>query len=455
MENDDKLHELLLKIESLSLQIEKHQKEINLLKNEVSALKSGSNTSGAKPPVGIHRIQQNSSRQFFPGFENFIGLKLINFVGIIVLIIGLTIGVKYIIDVNLISPAMRIVLTYVAGLAMFFISLSLRKKYEVFSMILFSGSMASVYFTTYAACEYYTLIPGTIAFALMLSLTCFTVYNAIKYNRQEIAILGLVGAYGIPFFVRGNSENTTILFSYIFIINTGLLLISFKKYWLSLTYISFFTTWLIYLSSLLMHSAGGEVYESDMLFCYTFFVFFLFNSLAFKAIKRLPVTPSDTLLIIANTIFLYFSLILLSKEYGKNSVETITVYFGIVYLLAAMTIKKYLPSQNHFYNGLFCVSLTALAAFAGIKFNGFTLTILWVAMAVIMFVSGMVFRIKLFRIAAIFLFAITLIKLLLIDSIKFTAVEKVIAYIIIGIVLLVISFLYQKYRKLIFGMKDN
>ena len=335
MENDDKLNELLLKIESLSLQIEKQNEEISLIKNEIAALKNRGNLSGSKLSPNTHRIQENSPRPFLPGFENFIGLKLINFVGIIVLIIGLTIGVKYVIDINLISPAMRIALTYVAGVAMFFISLSLRKKYEVFSMILFSGSMASVYFTTYAAYEYYALIRGTTAFALMLGLTFFTVYNAIKYHRQEIAILGLVGAYGIPFFVRGNSGNITVLFGYIFIINTGVLLVSFKKYWLSLTYISFFTTWLIYLSWLVRHSAGGEIHGNGLLFCYAFFVFFLLNSLAFKAIKRLAIMPSDTLLIIANTTFLYFSLILLYKGYGQNSAENITLYFGIVYLLAA------------------------------------------------------------------------------------------------------------------------
>ncbi len=454
MENDGKLHELLRKIEGLSLQIEKNTEEINLIKNEVASLKNRGDVSGPRHPLNLPRVKQNSPKPFLPGFENFIGLKLINFVGIIVLIIGLTIGVKYVIDINLISPAMRIVLTYVAGVALFFISLLLRKKYEVFSMILFSGAMASVYFTTYAAYEYYALISGATAFVLMFAFTFFTVYNAIKYNRQEIAILGLVGAYGIPFFVRGNSENVAALFSYIIIINTGVLLISFKKYWLSLTYISFFTTWLIYLSWLISHSAN-ETREMGVLFCYAFFVFFLLNSLAFKAIKRLTITPSDTLLIIANTIFLYFSLILLYKGSGKTSIENISLYFGIVYLLAAIGIKKYLPLQTHFYNGLFCVALTALVAFAGIRFTGFVLTIIWVAMAVIMFVTGMVFRIKLFRIAAIFLFAITLTKLLLIDSIKFNSIEKVIAYIIIGIVLLVVSFLYQKYKKNIFDTKDG
>ncbi|MEO8111189.1 MAG: DUF2339 domain-containing protein [Ginsengibacter sp.] len=453
MENDDRLNELLLKIERLSLQAEKHQDQINLIRSEVSAL-TNTGKAVARAPLTTPQVRQNSPKPFLPGLENFIGLKLINFVGIIVLIIGLTIGVKYVIDINLISPAMRIVLTYVAGVGLFLISLRLRKKYEGFSLVLFSGSMASVYFTTYAAFEYYALMRGTTAFVLMLALTFFTVYNAIKYNRPEIAILGLVGAYGIPFFVRGNSENIAVLFGYIFIINTGILLISFKKYWLSLTYISFFTTWLIYLSWLIKY-AGDDAHGKGVIFAVAFFAFFLFNSLAFKAIKRLTVTPSDALLVIANSIFLYFSLVILYKEYGRASIENITLYFGIVYLLGAIAVKKYLPLQTHLYNGLFCISLTALVAFAGIKFNGFNLTILWVAMAVTMFATGVIFRVKLFRIAAILLFAITLIKLLLIDSIKFSPAEKVIAYIVIGVVLLVISFLYQKYKKIIFDMKDN
>jgi uncharacterized membrane protein len=444
MENDDKLNELLKKFDILSLQIEKYKEEINSIKNEVSGFRNSSSLNEPKP------IKPTPSEPFVPGFENFIGLKLINFVGIIVLIVGLTTGVKYVIDINLISPAMRIGLTYAAGVALFFISLFLRKKYQVFSMILFSGSMASVYFTTFAAYEYYTLLSRTPAFILMLIFTFFTVYNAIKYNKQEIAILGLVGAYGIPFFVRGNSENITALFSYIFIINLGVLLISFKKYWLSLMYISFFTTWLIYLSWVTIYSSV-DTHEKGIVFGYAFFIFFLLNSLAFKVIKRLAITPADTFLIITNTAFLYFSLMVLYKGYGKTSIENITLYFGILYLGAAIAVKNYISSQQYLHNGLFGISMTALVAFAGIKYMGFTLTMVWVTMAMIMFVSGMLVRLKLLRIAAIFLFAATLIKLLLVDSMKFNSIQKVSAYIIIGIVLLIISFLYQKYKKNIFG----
>ena len=449
MNDQQRLQELLERTEKLSIEIENHRIEINKLGNEIRQL------AGNEQPLPLVKNTRNtSSTTTVAGLENFIGLKLINFVGIIVLIIGLTIGVKYAIDINLISAGLRIALAYMAAILLFFASLRFRKKYQLFSIILFSGSMASAYFTTYAAYEYYNIIPRAFAFMLMLVFTFFTVFNSLKYNRQEIAILGLVGAYGIPFFVKGNSDNIVVLFSYMFIINSGVLLVSFRKYWLSLTYISFFTTWLIYLSWIFIY-ADSNYRIHVTLFCFVFYIFFLLNSLAFRAVKHLSITPSDTLIVVLNTAFLYISLLMLHKESSFVSVDTITLMFGVVYLAAAIVVKKFLPLQQQFYNALFCIALVALVIFAGVKYSGFKLTIIWILMAVCIFVTGMFLRLKIFRIASILLFAATLVKLLLVDSVKFSSVEKVIAYLFIGTVLLVISFLYQRFKKIIFNENDE
>jgi len=89
------------------------------------------------------------------------------------------------------------------------------------------------------------------------------------------------------------------------------------------------------------------------------------------------------------------------------------------------------------------------------EFTGFTVTIIWVIMAILYFIIGMFYTTKAFRITAIFLFAVTLFKLLLIDSSSFTAVEKIIAWLFTGIVLLIVSFLYQKFGKRIFTDTDS
>lgn len=433
---ENKAEELLAKMEALNKSIEKCHEEIASLKNELAELKK----RRVAPPAPV----KNNSFTL----ENFVGLKLIHFVGIVVLIIGLTIGVKYAIDINLVSPSLRIILSYVAGIALFLLSVKLREKYALFSAILFSGAMASAYFTTYAAFAYYSMMPLPVAFAIMLLLTIFTVYQSLTYNRAEIAMLGLIGAYGIPFFVRGNSDNITGLFSYIFLINLGMLFLSFKKYWLSLNYLGFFTTWIIYFSCLYL-DPEGRYYNAELFFAITFYILFTLSTLGFKLYRRYAIQYSDSTILIINAATLYFALsILFSGDEFELSAST-ALLFAVVYFVAALFFKR--KTQQFLTNALFSVSIAALIIYFPLVFDGFTITIIWVALAIAIFVTGMYYRIRLFRLAAISLFAFTLLKLLFFDSSQFSSPQKVIAYIFTGTVLLVVSFLYQRFRKDIFN----
>jgi len=46
---------------------------------------------------------------------------------------------------------------------------------------------------------------------------------------------------------------------------------------------------------------------------------------------------------------------------------------------------------------------------------------------------------------------ITLLKLLVFDSITFSPVQKIISYVVLGVLLLVVSFFYQKFKQQLFG----
>src|SRR5688572_21520912 len=261
MNPSDQLKDLQSKVDGLIIDVKKCYEEIDSLKRQLRG-KQIERISSVQPDT------KEPSR-----FENFIGLKLIHFVGIVVLIAGVTIGVKYAIDINIISPLVRIILAYAAGAFMFLTSRVVLKKYALFSMILFSGAMADLYLTTYAAFAYYAILPRWLAFALMLIITVFTILNSLRFNRQEIAILALVGAYGIPFFVGGDSHNITALFTYVFIINSGILFLSFKRYWILLSYWSFFITWIMLFTSIFTPPAAAFT-NMQAFFSLLFFVLF-------------------------------------------------------------------------------------------------------------------------------------------------------------------------------------
>ena len=203
MKEQQQIQKLQEELDLLKSQLDDQQARIEELQMHIIRLSGG----GAAPSYARSNKPTNAW-----SVEIFIGLRLIHFIGIIVLVIGLSIGVKYAIDQNLISQAMRIGLAYSAGIVLYLLSLKLRKNYILFSAILFSGALASLYFTTYGAYVYYNMISSTAAFIIMIVLTGYTVYEANRYNRQEIALLGLVGAYSIPFLISKNSERADLFF---------------------------------------------------------------------------------------------------------------------------------------------------------------------------------------------------------------------------------------------------
>jgi len=79
------------------------------------------------------------------------------------------------------------------------------------------------------------------------------------------------------------------------------------------------------------------------------------------------------------------------------------------------------------------------------------ITILWGVYSLAMIALGIWKKNKDVRITAIVLFGVTLAKLFLYDLANLTTVSKTIVLVSLGILLLIISFLYNKYKLLIFG----
>src|ERR1044071_7839229 len=98
MNDEEKIKQLQKQLDELSSQMQQQQTSLFDLQKELSRLQGVElkNIQTRTPPARNFRL------------ENFIGLRLIHFVGIIVLIIGLSIGVKYALDRELISEVTRI-----------------------------------------------------------------------------------------------------------------------------------------------------------------------------------------------------------------------------------------------------------------------------------------------------------------------------------------------------------
>jgi len=437
MDKEQVIEELQRQIDVLASQMMDQRQRLFALQQELNRLQ---NKKQGSTPSTEEKTSQNS------GFENFIGLRVIHFVGIILLVIGLSIGVKYVIDRQLISEVMRISLAYAAGIILYLLSWRLKKNYQLFSAILFSGAMASLYFTTYAAFVYYGFFSFAVTFLIMAGLTVYTAFESIRYDRQEIAVLGMVGAYGIPFLISANNGRADMFFSYIIFINAGIAFLSFKKKWKVMGWLALLISWILFISW------GSFKYEAKdfwtgFILMVILYLLFTVNALAYRLMRSEPLTPGDIQQLIINNVALYVSSLIVFGygEFGTHLASTTGVVAACMILFAFLSYL-FFKTEKVLQQSLAMQAVVLIAMFIGFYWNGFFVTILWVAFSIILFGWGIISHRSWPRLAAILLMIVTLGKLVIFDSSKFTPIQKITAYLIIGVLLLILSFFYQKKR---------
>ncbi|RAV30876.1 DUF2339 domain-containing protein [Sinomicrobium soli] len=322
--------------------------------------------------------------------EKFIGENLINKIGIAITVIGVAIGAKYAIDHELISPLTRIILGYLTGIGLLGFAIRLKRNYENFSAVLLSGAMAIMYFITYAAYDFYGLIPQLPAFLLMVVFTVFTVVAAVQYNRQVIAHIGLVGAYAVPLLLSESSGKVEVLFSYMAIINAGILAVAFKKYWKPLYYTSFVLTWIMYFSWFVTEYRTDEHFALALTFLLVFFVTFYLMLLANKLLKKKKFVIDDILLLLANS-FIFYGIgyaVLNNHTTGAQLLGLFTLCNAILHFIVSVVVyRQKLTDRNLFYmvSGLVLVFITLAIP---VQLEGNWVTLLWAGEAALLFWIG-------------------------------------------------------------------
>lgn len=419
MEDKNKaIRELHEKIEEIARKQKSFQQDIAALQNQIFELDLSGRTSETPTPVQtvapsvvtpastpIARpepvakpivaaapatpIPSKTKKQRTP-IEEFIGTNLLNKVGIAILVIGIGFGAKYSIDHQLIQPLTRIILGYASGIALIVLALSLKANHKNFSAVLLSGGMAVLYFITFAAYDLYELIPQTMAFVLMVVFTAFTVFAAIQYNIEVIGIIGLVGAYAVPFLLSDGSGRVLILFSYITIINSGILVLAFKKYWKRLYYLAFVLTWLSFSAWWLDQFNAEKHVAISLCFAAIFFITFYITFLSYKLLRKEPLEKLDLAFMLVNSFVFYgFGYATIEQiQGGDELLGLFTVFTALIHFIACAIIYK---QQKHFKDVFYFVAgmvLVFLTLAVPVQLEGNWVTLVWAIEAVLLFWIG-------------------------------------------------------------------
>ncbi|MBL7886015.1 MAG: DUF2339 domain-containing protein [Flavobacterium sp.] len=349
-----------------------------------------------------------------PDLEKFIGENLINKIGVLILVLGISYFVKYSIDKGWISEPARVGLGILSGALVLGIAHRLRDKFAAFSSVFVAGAIAIFYFTIGIAFHDYKLFGQTTAFIIMVLITGFSCFISLSYNRKELAILSLIGGFAVPFMVSTGEGNYIVLFTYILILDLGILAIAYFKKWNVLNILAFVFTILLYCSWMITDVFGPKPhYLGALLFGFAFYLVFIAMNIINNVRNKGSFTIIELSILVSNTFVFYAAGMVILSNYHPEFKGLFTTVLGVLnFGYAAILYKKFHLDKTAAYL-LIGLTLTFITLAIPVQFEGNYITLFWSAEAVLLFWLAQKSNLNSYKFASVVVTCLMLISLLL------------------------------------------
>jgi uncharacterized membrane protein len=348
----------------------------------------------------------------YPDLEKFIGENLINKIGIAILVLAIAYFVKYAIDNNWVGPAGRVGIGILCGGILVGIAHRMRNSYKAFSSVLVGGGLAIFYFTITLAFHQFHLFNQTTSFIILIVITCFAVVLSLLYDKQELAVIALIGGLASPFMVSNGSNNYHALFIYMIILNAGLLIIAYNKSWRVLNIVSFGLTVLVVLA--VMTSLNATSYATALLYISLLYLMFFAINVANNVRENKAFVTSDFTILLTNTT-LYFSagLYLLTMMHHEDLRGVFSACLAAANLVLSFVLFRTKRADSNILYLLIGITLTFISLTAPIQLHGHYITIFWAAESVLLYWLYLKSNIKLMKLTSLIVWGAMLISILM------------------------------------------
>ncbi len=284
------------------------------------------------PPRPSANATFQSPRRPSSNLEMLIGGNLLKIVGAVAIIFATAFLLKSAFDNGWITPTILVLIGAAFGICFLGLGEFLRKRYTGYAYTLSGLGISLLYLTVFAAFSLYELIRQPVAMGFMSLVTATAAILSARYNALPIAILGLFGGFLTPILLSTGVDNQVGLFSYIALLNAGVLALAFTKQWRVLNYLSFAGTVLMITAWMVTHYTSEKL-QPTIFFLTLFFIIFALLAILYNVMNRRPTRWLDLTLVFTNAV----------------------LYFGTSYVLLNADVHS---GRYHAYLGAFAVALS-------------------------------------------------------------------------------------------------
>ena len=376
-------------------------------KTELEALKKEQITDEQ-----VHAIAKKNN------FERFVGLNLLNGIGILLIIIGVITAARF--TYVRLPDIMKGIMMFVFGAAMLIAGeLMNRKKPNIFSLGVTSGGIGVLYValaTSYFSLKILDMYPA-LAVCVLITGVAFVLSN--RYNSHAIIVFALVGGY-LPMFSIGS--NITVVYGamvYFVLLNLLALLVSFSKKWRLASFVGLSLNIIGTVYICLSYSNSPTIIEKIVLILYVMFAFLNYTLIPIVSTYRTKAVfrKSDIVLLAINTFFSSLIMYFVFYQFHFNDFTgMLAIIFAVIYLLLGRIIEKKFPSGERNAKALFYLTgLMFVILIIPFQFGRAWLSLGWLAEGVLLATYGILYNEKAFKRSGFVICGLCLSAFLLID----------------------------------------
>jgi uncharacterized membrane protein len=236
-----------------------------------------------------------------------LGTRWLNWVGIVMTLIGVGFFLKYAYDNAWIGPQGRLAIGALLGLVALGLGERFRRRdWSILFQVLTGGGIAAFYLCVFFSFQVYHLADQTLSMVLATLVTGLAVVMAVAHDAVSIGILAVVGGFLSPVLLATGTNHPYALFTYIAILDLVAMGAAYFRRWRALDLLCF-------LGSAVMYQGwydkfyGPDQMTPALVYISIFYLMFLLIPTLHGLVRRLPETREGLALIVLNAAISFLS----------------------------------------------------------------------------------------------------------------------------------------------------
>jgi uncharacterized membrane protein len=351
-------------------------------------------TAAARTSATPRAAKPAAPRRDWTNFESTAGKRWLTLAGVVILFLSAGFFLDHAFKVGWIGPGLQVLLAVITGVVMLALGeYFLRQEMRPLGGGLIGGGIMILYAALFAAYSPRVFAEPVIAsqeltFALMCIVTIVGMALAIRHDAITISFLAILGGFITPILVSKGTDSRDILFSYILLLNLGVLGVAFYKKWRALDILAFVGT--IAMFGVWYYKFGmGAPVGPPLAWLATFWAVFAIVPVAYHIRHKTLLTVERLVMSLLNATYGFgFAYLILANRQGD--LAWVAMVMSASYLALGVLARIRCNDAKAMF-GFISLSMMFLTLFMPLHFALNAITLAWAAEAVVLVYLGFLF----------------------------------------------------------------